>query len=81
MPVPVIRNANGGNATVLFGDKMVLKFFRRVGLDINPELEAGRVLTEKNFPNSPPLLGALEYNGDDGTHMTLAVVKGLLCRM
>jgi maltose alpha-D-glucosyltransferase/alpha-amylase len=78
MPVPVIRNANGGNATVTFGDKLVLKFFRRVGADINPELEAGRVLTERNFPNCPPLLGALEYNDAEGTHMTLAVVQGFV---
>ena len=64
VPDPVIHNTTDGNVTIFFGDKLVLKFFRRVGTDINPELEIGRFLTEKNFPHSPPLLGALEYRGD-----------------
>jgi len=74
-PNPVIHNTAEGNVTVFFGDKLVLKFFRRVGMNINPELEIGRFLTEKNFPHSPPLLGALEHNGDTGSQMTLAVAK------
>ena len=73
VPDPVIRNTTDGNVTILFGDKLVLKFFRRVGLEINPELEVGRFLTAKHFAHSPPVLGALEYLGEDNLHMTLAV--------
>jgi len=78
MPDPVIDNTTDGNVTVLFGDKLVLKFFRRVGMDINPELEVGRFLTGKNFPHSPPVLGALEYLGDDDSQMTLAVARAFV---
>jgi len=78
MPDPIIHNTTDGNVTISFGDKLVLKFFRRVGTDINPELEIGRLLTEKNFPHSPPLLGALEYCGDDHLQMTLAVAKAFV---
>ena len=78
MPDPIIHNTTDGNVTVLFGDKLVLKFFRRVGMDINPELEVGRFLTGINFPHSPPVLGALEYLGDDDSQMTLAVVKAFV---
>ena len=78
MADPVIHNTADGNVTVFFGDKLVLKFFRRVGTDINPELEISRLLTEKNFPHSPPLLGALEYRGDDRSQMTLAVAKAFV---
>ena len=77
-PDPVIHNTTDGNVTVIFGDKLVLKFFRRIGKDINPELEIGRLLTEKNFPHSPPLLGALEFYGDDRSQMTLAVAKAFV---
>jgi maltose alpha-D-glucosyltransferase/alpha-amylase len=75
MPDPIIHNTTDGNVTIFFGDKLVLKFFRRVGMDINPELEVGHFLTKVNFPHSPPVLGALEYLGDDDSHMTLAVAR------
>ena len=66
-------------ATPLFqGEKLALKFFRRLGTDINPELEIGRHLTKINFPNSPALLGALEYRGDDHSQMTLAVASAFV---
>jgi len=77
-PQPVIHNAGSGNATVFFGDKLVLKTFRRLGIGVNPELEVGRFLTGKGFPHSPPLLGALEYRGADGSQMTLAVAKAFV---
>ncbi len=78
LPDPVSHTTADGNTTVLFGDKLVLKFFRRVGMDMNPELEIGRLLTEKNFPHSPPLLGALEYLGKDRSQMTLAIARAFV---
>ncbi len=78
LPDPVFHDTTDGNVTVLFGDRLALKFFRRIGTDINPELEIGRLLTEKNFPHSPPLLGALEYYGAGTLRMTLAVAKAFV---
>jgi maltose alpha-D-glucosyltransferase / alpha-amylase len=80
LPEPSLSNTDKGNTTVIFGDKLVLKFFRRVSPGVNPELEIGRFLTEKNFPHSPPLLGALEYHAHDnaGVQMTLAVAKAFV---
>jgi maltose alpha-D-glucosyltransferase / alpha-amylase len=77
LPDPSWRNTEEGNATLIFGDKIVLKFFRRVGQGVNPELEIGRFLTDSNFPHSPPLLGALEYRPRENADapMTLAVAK------
>ena len=63
---------------LIFGDQIVLKFFRRLGPGVNPELEIGRFLTEKNFPHSPTLLGALEYHADADAPMTLAVAKAFV---
>jgi maltose alpha-D-glucosyltransferase / alpha-amylase len=80
LPEPSLGNTEEGNATVIFGDKIVLKFFRRVSPGVNPELEISRFLTEKNFPHSPPLLGALEYHAHDNAdaQMTLAVAKAFV---
>jgi maltose alpha-D-glucosyltransferase/alpha-amylase len=77
LPDPSLRNTGEGNATLIFGDKIVLKFFRHIGPGVNPELEIGRFLTEKNFPHSPALLGAMEYHPHETADapMTLAVAK------
>ena len=63
------------HTSVLFGDKMVLKLFRQFEWGVNPELEIGRFLTEKNFPQSKPLTGALAYVGIEGNRTTLAVAN------
>jgi maltose alpha-D-glucosyltransferase/alpha-amylase len=78
LPDPSLRNLDGGSAMLIFGDKIVLKFFRRIGQGVNPELEIGRFLTEKKFPHSPGLLGALEYQAAPGAQMTLAVAKAFV---
>ncbi|HEV2435739.1 MAG TPA: maltose alpha-D-glucosyltransferase [Verrucomicrobiae bacterium] len=75
---PSVQNTDEGNATLVFGEQIVLKFFRRPGSGVNPELELGRFLTEKNFPHSPKLLGALEYHADGEPPMTLAVAKAFV---
>jgi maltose alpha-D-glucosyltransferase / alpha-amylase len=77
-PESSVHNTDDGNATVVFGDKLVLKFFRRISPGVNPEYEIGRFLTENNFPHSPPLLGALEHRDAAGLPMTLAVVKAFV---
>jgi len=77
-PDPVVHNTEEGNVTALFQDKVVLKFFRRLGQGVNPELEIGRFLTDKDFPHSPALAGALEYHGPGNARMTLAVAKAFV---
>jgi maltose alpha-D-glucosyltransferase / alpha-amylase len=48
------------NSVAFFGDR-VLKLFRRIEPAANPELEIGRVLTERGFKNAPKIHAALEY--------------------
>jgi len=75
LPVPVVRNTGEGGAIVLFQDRVVMKFFRRVDEGVNPDLEVGRFLTDRNFPHSPAVLGALEFRRDGGSSVTLAVAR------
>jgi maltose alpha-D-glucosyltransferase/alpha-amylase len=61
---------------VTLGETLFLKGYRQVREGVNPELEMGRFLTEvANYPNCVPVLGALEYFGNDGQVMTLALVQ------
>ncbi|MDQ3237100.1 MAG: maltose alpha-D-glucosyltransferase [Actinomycetota bacterium] len=67
------------NTSVILGERMVLKAYRRLQEGTNPELEIGRHLTEvAGFGNTPPLGGAIEYTGSDGTPTTLAVLQGFV---
>jgi maltose alpha-D-glucosyltransferase/alpha-amylase len=74
-PGPVVEDTPDGNTTALFKDKVVLKFFRRLGQGENPEFEIGHFLTEQNFPHSPQVLGKLDYFGEGGSQMTVAVAR------
>jgi maltose alpha-D-glucosyltransferase/alpha-amylase len=60
------------------GDRLFLKFYRRVRAGINPEFEVGRFLTEvARFSHCVPLLGSIEYfAGKEGPSTTLALLQG-----
>ena len=53
--------AEQSNSSAVFGNRLVMKMFRRAQEGVNPDLEIGRYLTESGFPHTAPLLGALEY--------------------
>jgi maltose alpha-D-glucosyltransferase / alpha-amylase len=69
--------AEQSNNSVVFGERLILKVFRRLEEGVNPELEVGRFLTEKtNFAQIAPLAGSLEYRRDNGEPISLAVLQG-----
>jgi len=72
-------SAMSSNTVVTLGESLFLKGFRRVRPGVNPELEMGRFLTEvARFPHCVPVLGALEYIGNDGRTITLALVQSFV---
>jgi maltose alpha-D-glucosyltransferase/alpha-amylase len=81
---PSVSKAEQSNSSVLFGDKLILKLFRRLDQGENPEFEISQLLTARRFPFSPPLAGALEYQAAAGGEepMTVAVLSSFLpkCR-
>jgi maltose alpha-D-glucosyltransferase/alpha-amylase len=69
--------AEQSNNSVVFGERLILKVFRRLEEGVNPELEVGRFLTEKtNFAQIAPLAGSLEYRREVGEPISLAVLQG-----
>lgn len=64
------------NTLLFYDDRLVLKLFRRVEDGVNPELEVGRFLTERNFAQVPPLAGTLEYRRGWGEPLTLGILEG-----
>ena len=67
---------NGGDSAI-FGEKLLLTFFRHLEPGINPAVEIGRVLTdEMHFKHSPTLLGTLEFASLAGEPpLTLGMVE------
>lgn len=57
---------------------MILKFFRRLDVGVNPELEIERLLAARQFPHSPALAGALEYHDCVGSNSTMAVLTSFI---
>jgi maltokinase len=51
------------NSSIVFGEALILKAFRRVEPGVNPELELLRFLSERGFPNIAALAGWYEYEG------------------
>jgi maltose alpha-D-glucosyltransferase / alpha-amylase len=69
--------AEQSNNSVVFGERLILKVFRRLEEGVNPELEVGRFLTEKTtFGHIAPVAGSLEYRRDRGEPVTLAILQG-----
>jgi trehalose synthase-fused probable maltokinase len=51
------------NSSVVFGDALILKAFRRVEPGINPELELLRFLSTREFAHIAPIAGWYEFEG------------------
>jgi maltose alpha-D-glucosyltransferase/alpha-amylase len=75
-------SAEQSNTSILFGDRFILKLFRRQEPGLNPDAEIGQYLTEKtNFNQIPPFAGSLEVDGlaaIDGKLASLAMLQGLV---
>jgi maltose alpha-D-glucosyltransferase/alpha-amylase len=62
-------------AWIAFGDRWVLKFYRRVEEGTNPEFQVGRFLSEKApFAPIAPVAGAIKYQRGEAAPMTLALL-------
>lgn len=73
-----VRRLRGeqSNTSVVFGETLILKHFRRLADGVNPELEMTRFLTERTaFRSTPRLAGALEYRAPGEVTATVAVVQ------
>ena len=51
------------NSSIVFGDELIMKAFRRIEPGVNPELELLRFLTEREFPHIAALAGWYEFEG------------------
>ena len=72
-------SAEQSNTSILFGDKLIMKLFRRQQPGPNPDTEIGRYVTEStHFTHIAPFGGAIEYSRKGQEPSTLAMLQGLV---
>ncbi len=76
---PSLLKGEQSNTSIIYGDRLILKFFRRVTEGLNPDLEIGRFITEHtSFAHVPPLAGFLEIQKGRGEPTTVGILQGLV---
>ncbi len=78
---PTVRLLGGeqSNSSILLEDYLVIKLYRRLSSGTHPEIEMGRFLTDvAGFPNTPPLLGTVEFLDAKGVPTALACLHGFI---
>lgn len=71
--------AEQSNSSIVYGDRLVLKFFRRAEDGVNLDLEIGTFLSERaHFANVPPVAGSLEYQDSHRQRATLGILQGFV---
>ncbi len=60
--LPIVRlTAEQSNTSVKFGQRLVMKLFRRLEPGLNPDVEIGRFLNTRSAARVPQLLGDIDY--------------------
>lgn len=58
-----VVGAEQSNTSVVFDEQVIVKFFRRLDIGPNPDLELNRLLTNEGFLNVPAQVGEITYEG------------------
>jgi trehalose synthase-fused probable maltokinase len=75
-PLAKLLTGEQSNSSVIYGDRAILKFFRRIEEGLNPDLEIGTFLTERaRFRHVPLIVGSLEYRPQSGKPTTQAILQ------
>ena len=67
------------NTSIIYNDRYVMKFFRRIYTSKNPDYEISRFLSEKSdFRNTPSYIGSINLALDNGDTITLSLMQELI---
>ncbi|MBT8321505.1 MAG: trehalose synthase [Eudoraea sp.] len=67
------------NTSIIMNDSSVIKFFRRIYADKNPDYEMSRFLSErKSYKNTPAYQGSISIIDSDGANVTIALMQELV---
>jgi maltose alpha-D-glucosyltransferase/alpha-amylase len=74
-----VGSAEQSNTSIIYGDALILKLFRRLQPGQNPDVELGQFLTEvAHFNYIPPFFGEIAMTSGAGERTTVAMLQGLI---
>ncbi|HEX3891167.1 MAG TPA: maltose alpha-D-glucosyltransferase [Terracidiphilus sp.] len=74
-----VGSAEQSNTSILYGQRLILKLFRRLQPGENPDVEIGRFLTEvARFPRIAPFMGEITLTTAAGEATTTAMLQQLV---
>jgi maltose alpha-D-glucosyltransferase/alpha-amylase len=72
-------SAEQSNSSLIYGDSLILKLFRRLQPGQNPDIEIGKYLTQTaHFDRIPAFMGAMEYRREPDEPAALAMLQRLI---
>jgi maltose alpha-D-glucosyltransferase / alpha-amylase len=73
---PNVARVEQSNTSIIYGDRLFLKLYRKLEAGTHPDAEVGRYLTEKTtFRNLPKLAATLEYEKRGEEPFTLGLLQ------
>ena len=78
LPAPLLAGAEQSNTSLLFGDRAIMKLYRRLEPGEHPEAEIARFLTTRaHFPHTPELLATARFESSSGTEVAALLQRFL----
>lgn len=65
------------NSSIVFGDRLIMKLYRRVEAGVNPDFELSEFLTEAGYANTPAVAGGILYR-QNGETLALAMLQAFV---
>jgi trehalose synthase-fused probable maltokinase len=76
---PSILSAEQSNTSLRYGERLILKLFRRLQEGIHPEVEVGTFLTERtSFSHFAPVAAVLSYRRPGRAPITIAMLQAFV---
>lgn len=75
---PSLAKVEQSNTSIIYGDQLILKLFRRLEAGTHPDLEIGHFLTGRSFVHTPPVAGMLTYRRNQSEPVALGFLQGFV---
>ena len=74
-----VASAEQSNTSIVYGDRFILKIYRRLQAGENPDVEIGRYLSDvAQFKQIPPFYGEISIDSTGAEKTTVALLQGLV---
>jgi trehalose synthase-fused probable maltokinase len=78
LPVPVVARGEQSNTSLIFGDRAIMKLYRRLERGEHPDVEIARFLTTRaRFPYTPELMATAWFESSGGREVTAMLQRYL----